>query len=249
MAFLIQNTRTDDFIADVSGGWPDWTPVRSFAKRFSTRQEAEQFIAKNQVKGDEPYMKVVKEMKGLKEFVKQKKITEDVDQKVVIHTKNGKVDYIEQGTFMPNGVFIGNAGASFDKGFIGMDPTEAKNALVKFSHFDPKKIIIEGCKKVQEATSNLREGFGELEVYTSFGPGFGVQIYPSRTGELTAHVGYVSNGSSNGIFKKELKTDTELKAIDEIKVADLKGIERVLKKHLDALDSDLQKILKQYGYK
>lgn len=76
MAFLIQNTRTDDFIADVSGGWPDWTPVRSFAKRFSTKQEAEQFIAKNQVKGDDPYMKVVKEMKGLKEFVKTKKLTE-----------------------------------------------------------------------------------------------------------------------------------------------------------------------------
>lgn len=51
MTYLIQNTRTDDFIQDVSGGWPDWTPVRSFAKRFATRQEAESFIAKNQVKG------------------------------------------------------------------------------------------------------------------------------------------------------------------------------------------------------
>lgn len=76
MAYLIQNTRTDDFIQDVSGGWPDWTPIRSFAKRFATRVEAELFIAKNQVKGDEPYMKVIKEMKGLKEFVKSKKLTE-----------------------------------------------------------------------------------------------------------------------------------------------------------------------------
>lgn len=33
MGFLIQNTRTDDFI-DNSG---DWTVIRSFAKRFSTR--------------------------------------------------------------------------------------------------------------------------------------------------------------------------------------------------------------------
>lgn len=256
-------------------------------------------------------------MKGLKEFVKAKKLNED--KITVIHTKNGKVDYIEKGE-MVGGRLIRDAGVDF-KDFVGMDPNEAKNALVKFSRFDPKNIIIEGCKKVQEdatiypadlktgdifhmykdqhdkkynsykvdkvdnnfvysksinpngsdmklsktrdykvylsegckkvqeATSNLREGFGELEVYTSFGPGFGVQIYPSRNGELTAHVGYVSNGSGNGIYKKELKTETELKAIDEIKITDLKGIERVLKKHLDALDSDLQKILKQYGYK
>lgn len=108
---------------------------------------------------------------------------------------------------------------------------------------------IGGVSILKEATSNLREGFGELEVYTSFGPGFGVQIYPSRNGELTVHVGYVSNGSGNGSYKKELKTETELKAQDQIKVSDLKQIERVLKKHLDALDSDLEKTLKQLGYK
>lgn len=319
MAYLIQNTRTDDFIDD-SG---DWTMIRSFAKKFSSQADAQRYIDQHQTRNDDSYMKVVKEStktvfhKTLKENMKALK----EDQQVVIHTKNGKVDSIEQGTYMPNGVFIRNGGHSFDKGFIGMDPQAAKDSLVKFSHYDPKNIIIEGCKKidedtpiypadlkvgdvfhmskneqdkksksykvvkvdndniysksinpngpdmkisntrsykvylsegckkVQEATSNLREGFGELEVYTSFGPGFGVQIYPSRNGELTAHVGYVSNGSGNGTYKKELKTETELKAIDEIKIADLKGIERVLKKHLDALDSDLQKILKQYGYK
>lgn len=188
-------------------------------------------------------------MRGLKEFVKAKKLNED--KVVVIHTKGGKVDYIEKGEYFagPHGkMFVRDSGVDF-KDFVGMDPNEAKNSLVKFSRFDPKSIIIEGCKKVQEATSNLREGFGELEVYTSFGPGFGVQIYPSRNGELTAHVGYVSNGSGNGTFKKELKTETELKAIDEIKITDLKSIEKVLKKHLDALDSDLQKLFKQYGYK
>ena len=108
---------------------------------------------------------------------------------------------------------------------------------------------IGGGSILKEATSNLREGFGELEVYTSFGPGLGVQIYPSRNGELTAHVGYVGSSSGNGIRKKELKTETELKAQDQIKVSDLKQIERVLKKHLDALDSDLEKTLKQLGYK
>lgn len=312
-------------------------------------------------------------MKGLKEFIKAKKLNED--KITVIHTKNGKVDYIEKGE-MVGGRLIRDAGIDF-KDFVGMDPEEAKNALVKFSRFDPKNIIIEGCKKVQEAgnikmhrnidnvdviiepdgsytfwkdngktkgaqnrslhgqqgavkelgalgykvanslneawmpdsqtitwlkdylrdvkrgegwvdidkvvydadvelnkdlsknkkdladyikrigggsilkeaTSNLREGFGELEVYTSFGPGFGVQIYPSRNGELTAHVGYVGNGSGNGTRKKELKTETEMAAQDQIKVSDLKQIEKVLKKHLDALDSDLDKILKQLGYK
>lgn len=108
---------------------------------------------------------------------------------------------------------------------------------------------IGGGSILKEATSNLREGFGELEVYTSFGPGIGVQIYPSRNGELTAHVGYVGSSSGNSTLKKELKTETELKAIDEIKIADLKQIEKVVKKHLDALDSDLQRLFKQYGYK
>lgn len=188
-------------------------------------------------------------MKGLKEFIKAKKLNED--KVFVIHTKNGKVDYIEKGEYFagPHGkMFVRDANVDL-KDWKGMDPKDAKEALIHFTRIDPKSIIIEGCKKVQEATSNLREGFGELEVYTSFGPGFGVQIYPSRNGELTAHVGYVSNGSGNGTYKKELKTETELKAIDEIKITDLKGIERVLKKHLDALDSDLQKLLKQYGYK
>lgn len=247
MAYLVQNTRTDDFIDNND----DWTMIRSFAKKFSSQADAQRYIDQHQTRNDDPYMKVVKEStktvfhKTLKENMKALK----EDQQIVIHTKNGKVDSIEQGTYMPNGVFIRNGGANFDKGFIGMDPQAAKDSLVKFSRYDPKNIIIEGCGKIEEATSNLREGFGELEVYTSFGPGIGVQIYPSRNGELTAHVGYVSNGSGNGSYKKELKTETELKAIDEIKIADLKGIERVLKKHLDALDSDLQKILKQYGYK
>lgn len=311
MAYILQNKNTKDFI-DNNG---DWTVIRSMAKRFPTREEAIKYMNRPEfpIFADElnEFMKIIKEgatMKGLKEFIKAKKLNED--KITVIHTKNGKVDYIEKGE-MVGGRLIRDAGIDF-KDFVGMDPEEAKNSLVKFSRFDPKNIIIEGCKKVQEAgnikmhrdiddvdviiepdgsytfwkdhgktkgaqnrslhgqegavkelgalgyklanklneaTSNLREGFGELEVYTSFGPGFGVQIYPSRNGELTAHVGYVSNGSSNGIYKKELKTETELKAIDEIKIADLKGIERVLKKHLDALDSDLQKILKQYGYK
>lgn len=233
MAFLIQNTRTDDFI-DNDG---EWTVIRSFAKRFSTKQEAEQFIAKNQVKGDEPYMKVVKEMKGLKEFVKTKSLKEgnikmhrDIDDVDVIIEPDGSYTFWKDGgktKGAQNRSLRGQEGAVKELGALGY----------KFAN------------KLNEATSNLREGFGELEVYTSFGPGFGVQIYPSRNGELTAHIGYVSNGSGNGSYKKELKTETELKTIDEIKIADLKGIERVLKKHLDALDSDLQKILKQYGYK
>lgn len=82
-------------------------------------------------------------MKGFKKFVEEKKITEAVDQKVVIHTKNGKVSSIEQGTYMPNGVFIGNAGVNFDKGFIGMDPEDAKASLIKWSKYSPDKIIIE----------------------------------------------------------------------------------------------------------
>lgn len=102
-------------------------------------------------------------MKGFKKFVEEKKISEAVDQKVVIHTKNGKVSRIEQGTYMPNGVFIGNAGASFDKGFIGMDPEDAKASLIKWSKFSPDKIIIE------DAASRVKAA-QEFEAKTGISP-------------------------------------------------------------------------------
>ena len=94
-------------------------------------------------------------MKTFKKFVEEKKINEAVDQKVVIHTKNGKVDYIEQGTFMPNGVFIGNAGVNFDRGFIGMDPEDAKASLIKYAKFSPEKIIIEDSKVVLHTKNGI----------------------------------------------------------------------------------------------
>lgn len=179
-------------------------------------------------------------MKGLKEFVKAKKLNEDwmPDSETITWLK----DYLRD-------VKRGEGWVNIDKVVYDAD-IELNKDLSK-----NKKDLADYIKRIgggsilKEATSNLREGFGELEVYTSFGPGFGVQIYPSRNGELTAHVGYVGSSSGNGIRKKELKTETELKAQDQIKVSDLKQIERVLKKHLDALDSDLEKTLKQLGYK
>ena len=129
---------------------------------FDSEDEARKFLKTfdwlilKDIKHDK--VEIVKEghnMKSFKKFVEEKKINEAVDQKVVIHTKNGKVDYIEQGTFMPNGVFIGNAGANFDKGFIGMDPEDAKASLIKYAKFSPEKIIIEDAKVVLH-TKNCR---------------------------------------------------------------------------------------------
>jgi len=77
---------------------------------------------------------------------------EDIDKKVIIHTTNGKVDYIEQGCYMPNGIFISDAGVNFDKGFVGMDPEEAKQSLIKFSRYPAEKIIIESV--IKEAVMN-----------------------------------------------------------------------------------------------
>lgn len=77
---------------------------------------------------------------------------EDIDKKVIIHTTNGKVDYIEQGCYMPNGIFIRDAGVNFDKGFTGMDPEAAKQSLIKFSRYPAEKIVIESV--MQEAVMN-----------------------------------------------------------------------------------------------
>lgn len=238
MAYLIQNTRTDDFI-DEHG---EWTMIRSFAKKFPSKLDAERWIAKNGIDDYPPIYKIVTEStqhRSFKRFVesrkvvkeetsyegdvinvafdnakitgqefddiydsgfnigkvytwtqleptliharipsakiqrvkeelkkleqmgkyddfiyegcKKKSVKEDVEQKIVIHTKNGKVDSIEQGTYMPNGVFIRNGGHNFDKGFIGMDPEEAKASLIKYSRIPEKMIIIEGCRKVTES--------------------------------------------------------------------------------------------------
>lgn len=230
MAYLIQNTRTDDFI-DEHG---EWTMIRSFAKKFPSKLDAERWIAKNGIDDYPPIYKIVTESthhRSFKKFVesrkvvkeetsyegdvinvafdnakitgqefddiydsgfnigkvytwtqleptliharipsfkiqrvkdelkkleqmgkyddfiyegcKKKSVKEDVEQKIVIHTKNGKVDSIEQGTYMPNGVFIRNGGHNFDKGFIGMDPQEAKASLIKYSRIPEKMIIVE----------------------------------------------------------------------------------------------------------
>jgi hypothetical protein len=254
MAYLIQNTRTDDFI-DEHG---EWTMIRSFAKKFPSKLDAERWIAKNGIDDYPPIYKVVKEEahhRSFKKFMeakkvikeetsyegdvinvafdnakitgqefddiydsgfnigkvytwtqlepmmiharipsskiqqvkaelkkleqmgkyddfiyegcKKKSVKEDVEQKIVIHTKNGKVDSIEQGTYMPNGVFIRNGGHSFDKGFIGMDPEEAKASLIKYSRIPEKMIIIEGCKKVTEQ-SLVKTKLGSLKVGDTF---------------------------------------------------------------------------------
>lgn len=57
MAYLIRNIRTKDFI-DERG---DWTLFRSFAKRFPSKLEAQRFIDKNQITGDDPYMEIISE--------------------------------------------------------------------------------------------------------------------------------------------------------------------------------------------
>ena len=67
--YLIRNKRTKDFI-DNNG---DWTLVRSFAKRFTSKDEAQKFIDKHQTKNDDPYMEIVSEgvQKHLKEYLKE----------------------------------------------------------------------------------------------------------------------------------------------------------------------------------
>ena len=87
------------------------------------------------------------------------------DQQVVIHTRNGKVDYIGKGEFLDvpgkGKTFVKHAGTNF-KDFAGMDPQEAKNSLVKFSRFDPKSIIIEGCGKIEEGFDVKDGGNGKV---------------------------------------------------------------------------------------
>lgn len=183
-------------------------------------------------------------MKGLKEFVKAKKLNEDwmPDSETITWLK----DYLRD-------VKRGEGWVDIDKVVYDADVELNKDFSKNKKDLADYIKRIGGGSILKEATSNLREGFGELEVYTSFGPGLGIQIYPSRRGggmaELTAHVGYVSKGSGNDTRKKELKSETEITAIDEIKGSDLKQIEKVVKKHLDALDADLEKTFKQLGYK
>ncbi len=77
---------------------------------------------------------------------------EALDQSVVIRTNDGKVSGIEQGSYMPNGMFVQNSRINFSNDFIGSDPQEAKEALVRFAHYDPKNIVIESS--LTEATMN-----------------------------------------------------------------------------------------------
>ena len=70
--YLIRNKRTKDFI-DNSG---DWTLIRSFAKRFASKDEAQKFIDKHQTKNDDPYMEIISEstQKRFKEYFVESKM-------------------------------------------------------------------------------------------------------------------------------------------------------------------------------
>lgn len=108
-------------------------------------------------------MKYAKTLKENLQLVKEDK------KVVVIHTKNGKVDFIEKGEYMVGKgggtIFVRDAGVDF-KDFVGDDPKAAKDSLVKFSHFDPKSIIIEGCGKIEEADvpTSKRELYSKAKI-------------------------------------------------------------------------------------
>ena len=83
--YLIRNKRTKDFI-DKRG---DWTLIRSFAKRFPSKLEAQRFIDKNQIAGDDPYMEIISEsvqlaepkvnerIKSFKQFLNNSKVIKE----------------------------------------------------------------------------------------------------------------------------------------------------------------------------
>lgn len=247
MAFLIQNTRTDDFIADVTGGWPDWTPVRSFAKRFSTKQEAEQFIAKNQVKGDDPYMKVVKEMKGLKEFVTAKKLNEgnikmyrDIDDVYVIIEPDGSYTFWK------------------DKG----KTKGAQNRSLHGQQGAVKELAALGYKVANSLneSASVDDRFyggdyptGEVNVYSDTGA-FGISVHMGRysvgtdTSNINWNVGYCAQGPYNsGANKvKQVKAGDD---VEKIVKKDLDEFKACLKRCIDYCDKEIASTLRKLGYK
>lgn len=245
MAFLIQNTRTDDFIADVSGGWPDWTPVRSFAKRFSTKQEAEQFIAKNQVKGDELYMKVVKEMKGLKEFVKSKPIKEA--ENIKMHRDIDDVDVIIE----PDGSYTFWKDGGKTKGAQNRSLHGQQGAVKELGHLGYK--VVKESASVDDRFYGGDYPTGEVNVYSDTGA-FGISVNLGRysvgtdTSNINWHIGYCAQGPYNSGSNK-VKQVKEGDDVEKIVKKDLDEFKACLKRCIDYCDKEIASTLRKLGYK
>lgn len=245
MAFLIQNTRTDDFIADVSGGWPDWTPVRSFAKRFSTRQEAEQFIAKNQVKGDDPYMKVVKEMKGLKEFIKSKPIKEA--NNIKMHRDIDDVDVIIE----PDGSYTFWKDHGKTKG--------AQNRSLHGQEGAVKELGALGYEVVKEAArvnDRIFPDAGEISVVSKTGA-YGISIFidsrervntPDGKTKLHWNISTTYDGPYNAEANKYSYIDSD-EDIEKVIKKHADEFKNVIKRGIERLDDDIEALAKKLGYK
>ena len=179
MAYLIQNTRTDDFI-DNDG---EWTVIRSFAKRFPSKLDAERYIDQHQTRNDDPYMKVVKESthRSFKKFVEAKKLTEDkryddeIVRKAFMTALGGKNwnNFIQAGydgklhTWNEINNFLVKAGASFN------DCAKVSNKLEDLEDdYHYADCVYEGCKKLTEGVmtfkvSPTKNSYGDTVYFVS----------------------------------------------------------------------------------
>ena len=172
-------------------------------------------------------------MRKFKQFLNESVIKEDY-KVVVIHTKNGKVDFIEKGEYMigrgGGTIFVRDAGVNFDD-FAGMDPKAAKDSLVKFSRYDPKKIIIETCNKVEESWMPDSETISWLKDYlkdVKRGEGWvdidkvvydaDIELNKDLSKNKKELADYIKRIGDASLLKESAKVITEARKVDDRKV-------------------------------
>lgn len=241
MAYLVQNIRTNDFY-DEKG---DWTPIRSFAKKFATKLDAERWIDQHQTKNDDPYMKVVKEMKGLKEFVKAKAIKEDGNIKM--HRNIDDVDVIIE----PDGSYTFWKDNGKTKG--------AQNRSLKGQQGAVKELQSIGYEIVKEAARIDERVFpdtGEVGAVSKTGA-FGIRVFidsrehsntPDGKVKLHWNISTTYDGPYNAEANKTLFIDAD-EDIEKVLKSHINEFRSVIKRGIERIDDEIASTLKKLGYK
>ena len=91
----------------------------------------------------------------------------------------------------------------------------------------------------------LKPRFGEGFIYTKFGIGLGIGIYPNNNTELTARISYAAKGGINNNNKFH-KTANEM---EQTRAKDIEAIIKEIQPAMEHLEAAIENALHKLGYK
>lgn len=93
----------------------------------------------------------------------------------------------------------------------------------------------------------LKSQFGEGFIYTKFGVGIGINIYPNNVQELTARISYAARGGINNA--NQFHKDANENEMEQIRAKDIEAIIKEIQPAMENLETAIETALRKLGYK